>query len=65
MTSPYVAREALITEMAKVLREFKRPEDVRRLLLLEGYTREQIETHGVEAAKRELLRRAMQQARAA
>lgn len=65
MTSPYVAREALITEMAKALREFKRPEDVRRLLLLGGYTSEQIEAHGVEAAKRELLRRAMQQARAA
>ena len=65
MPSPYLAREALIMEMAQHLRGFQRPEDVKRMLLVAGYTSQQIEAHGVEAAKRELLRRALQTARAA
>lgn len=65
MPSPYLAREALIMEMANYLRDFRRPEDVRRILIVAGYSREQIEAHGVEAAKRELIRRNLQLVRAA
>lgn len=63
--SPYLARENLIMEMAQALRDFRRPEDVRRMLLVAGYSREQIEAHAVEAAKRELIRRNLMIARAA
>lgn len=63
--TPYVAREALICEMSKVIRDFQTPEQAVAALLTAGYSHVQIMELSGEAVRRELLRRRLQRARAA
>jgi hypothetical protein len=63
--SPFIAAESLIIEMYKALRDFTTAEDALQRLQAKGYTTRDIAAYGPEAARRELNRRDLANARAA
>jgi sugar phosphate isomerase/epimerase len=63
--SPYIAREAMLCEMAKIIRDFETlPEFVQKLRAA-GYTDIEIIEHGGDVWLREKARQAIIKARAA
>lgn len=62
--TPYVARESIIVEMSKVVRDFVDDRDAAERLLAK-YSPEDVLKYGPEAVRRELVRRRLSLIRAA